>query len=215
MDSCTVEKARFITVEGEKLHYVIDALAPQKGHGFLMNLEHHELSLIDNARRKTEYKAIRSLKNRFFNTAHIQYLPNGKPSLTGSSNHIGISHSKNLAVFAFSAVPFGCDIEEKNPRLFRVEQRFTGFSETSLLAVYSPLDCLCILWACKEAVFKLTGFVGIRWKDQCLLYSVQIPILKFQLSRKDDIIIVDCHIEQVHNFAWVAFAYIENHESII
>lgn len=212
MDSCNNEIASFISVEGEKLHYVIDELSPQREGGYLMEKELQELDLIANERRKIEYHSIRILKNRFFRETPIEYLPNGKPYLSGSNHTIGISHSKNFAVFAFSKVLFGCDIEEKDPRLFTVEDRFTGPSETSRLEPYSSIDRLCMLWTSKESIFKLLGVMGIQWKEQCTLIHVDVPILTYQLALEDRKILVKCHVEQVNPSTWISFAFQHNHE---
>ena len=212
MDTGNDEKARFISVEGEKLHYAIDDLAVPTALGFLMDFEVQALDLIANEQRKIEYQSIRFLKNRFFSGTPIEYLPSGKPFIPGSHYTIGISHSKKHAVFAFSKVLFGCDIEEKDPRLFKVEERFTGPSETSRLEPFSSLDRLCMLWTCKEAIFKLIGVTGIRWKEQCTLLHVDLPVLTFQLAIQDRIIPVKCHIEQVGPSTWISFAFHQNHE---
>lgn len=212
MDTGPDEKTRIISVNGEKLHYAIVDLAVQTEPGCLMDFEVEALALITNEKRKIEYQSLRFLKNRFFKGSPIEYLPNGKPYLPGFHDNIGISHSKKHVVFAFSKVLFGCDIEEKDPRLFSVEARFTGPSETSRLEPFSPLDRLCILWTCKEAIFKLVGVMGIRWKEQCTLLHVDAPILTFQLALQDRIILVKCYIEKASPSTWFSLAFHQNHE---
>ncbi|MFM2037812.1 MAG: hypothetical protein RL432_751 [Bacteroidota bacterium] len=212
MDSCSNEKASFISIEGKKLHYVIDDLTPYGKSGHLMEKELQELDLITNKRRKIEYQSIRFLKNRFFRETPIEYLPNGKPYLPGLYHHIGISHSKNHAVFAYSKILFGCDIEEKDPRLFSVEERFTNPLETSRLEPFSYLDRLCMLWTSKESIFKLLGIMGIQWREQCTLMHVDLPILTYQLALQDRKIIVKCYVEQVNPSTWISFAFQHNYE---
>ncbi|MBM3165713.1 MAG: 4'-phosphopantetheinyl transferase superfamily protein [Bacteroidetes bacterium] len=177
----------------------------------LMLSEVQESEKILLERRKLEYMAIRRIKNHYFPQQRILYLPNGKPILEGSSLTLGISHSQNHALFAYSEVLFGCDIEEKNERLFTIKDRFVHPFELSNFSLFSNLDQLCILWSCKEAIYKLIGMRGINWKEQCILFKEAFPQLTFRLLLENHETLIHCHVKEFNENTWMAFAVNSTH----
>ena len=111
-------------------------------------------------------------------------LPCGFPTAS-----VSISHSGGYATAL--ACPEGCcgvDIQQKNPTLLKVQERFASEEELAAFSpILSPLTRLGLLWAAKEAVKKClladhSSFFGaIRlnsvrheqheglWTAQCLL----------------------------------------------
>lgn len=72
---------------------------------------------------------------------------------------VSISHSAGYA--AALVCPDGCcgvDIQQKHPTLFKVQERFARTEElaafSAIGSISSPLACLALLWAAKEAVKK-------------------------------------------------------------
>ncbi len=128
--------------------------------------ESAELFQLSSQQRKQEYKAIRVLKQFVFGSDEIIYGKNGKPELHHEGLFIGISHSKQWALFAHSLKAFGCDIEQPNERIHRVKDRFCSNDELELFAGEVGIIQLTQLWGCKEAIYKLINESGIHWKDQ-------------------------------------------------
>jgi len=197
---------------GKTIQYVLLDINHQENQGKLLPLEEEEQALISSEHRRKEYAAVRKLKNRIFKNHRILYALNGKPYLEPFEKHIGISHSKNFALFAYSDSVFGCDIEENDVRLLRVKNRFTSNSELSLLAHFSPLDQLCILWTSKEAIYKLLGFSGVNWNVDCQLTEVIFPRLKFKLTWREKEIVLMCYLHKPFEDVWISWAIIEEDE---
>ncbi len=95
------------------------------------------------------------------------YGKNGKPALDeqsdASSIHFNMSHSANLAVYAFSAqTALGVDIEyvQPVPDMWRVAQRFFAAEELSVLRGIpeeQQLRAFYRCWVHKEAFVKASG----------------------------------------------------------
>ena len=130
-------------------------------------------------KRRQEYCAIRRLKQAAFPDDIITYLPSGKPVLKTNKLEIGISHSNQWALFAYSNREFGCDIEEVSSRLLTVEERFCRGSEIECFSDNDRLRSLTILWSCKEAIYKLVKEPGIHFKTGMICNSVKGNRLNF------------------------------------
>ena len=94
---------------------------------------------------------------------HFEYGFNGKPSLADHHIHFNISHSADLAVFAFAPDrAVGIDLENERPvrRLLDVAQRFMTDSELHMLAATPPdqRDATFLKsWVVREARLKAEG----------------------------------------------------------
>ena len=94
----------------------------------------------------------------------FSYSPSGKPSLFNRDDiHFNISHSADLALFAFSPDrPVGVDVENERPvrRLLDVAQRFMTEEELRILAE-TPADKrnseFLRSWVVREARLKAEG----------------------------------------------------------
>ncbi len=118
--------------------------------------------------RKREWLAVRALLTEMINknrsasnvgkTPRIVYGANGKPRLQGTRLGLSISHSLPYAALALdpSGNP-GIDIEFIHPRLSKIAVRFLHESEKSFLKNGNLLEQLCVIWCCKESLYKLSG----------------------------------------------------------
>jgi phosphopantetheinyl transferase len=209
--SMVQDEVHFLLVD-RTVQYAIVNPHEDKDLAQLLPSELKEMASIMHEKRRKEYAAIRKLKNRIFKNHRILYTLNGKPYLETSEKHIGISHSKNFALFAYSDSSFGCDIEEIDDRLLRVKNRFTNHRELSMLAHFSPLDQLCMLWTSKEAIYKLLGFSGVNWNVDCQLIEVIFPRLIFKLIWREKEIQLMCYLQQPCENAWISWAIIKENE---
>lgn len=169
--------------------------------------EWFEYQRLAHPRRKAEYATIRKMKNGLFPNDHIEYANNGKPYLAESPLHISISHSLNFGLFAFGPDRFGCDIEEPNERLNRVYAKFTSEIEINTLKGLDRLDQLCILWTCKEAIYKLMDRSGVDWKKDCQCVGGELPELTFRWNHQGESALVQCYVIPYAHQAWISFAF--------
>jgi 4'-phosphopantetheinyl transferase len=93
----------------------------------------------------------------------FQYGDAGKPSLADHDINFNVSHSADLALFAFAPDrPVGVDVENERPvrRLLDVAQRFMTEDEVRSLAATSPEDrdaTFLRSWVTREARLKAQG----------------------------------------------------------
>lgn len=141
--------------------------------------ETSQLNSFRNAQRKKEFKAVRHLKQQIFGETLIRYGENGKPFINKPEVYIGISHSSNLALFAYSNIPFGCDIEEVTDRITPLADRFCSMDELGLFEGEAGSIQLTHLWSCKEAIYKLVNIQGIHWKNEMICTEIAGSIYTF------------------------------------
>lgn len=86
------------------------------------------------------------------------YNERGKPLLKGRSEEISISHSRNYsAVIVSESKKVGIDIEELNPRIFKISERFLNPAEQEMIEKQEDkMTLLYIIWCAKEALYKLS-----------------------------------------------------------
>jgi 4'-phosphopantetheinyl transferase len=92
----------------------------------------------------------------------FDYSPRGKPSLSGQPLQFNVSHSHDMAVYAFTLhQPIGVDIEKTQATYDdAVAGRFFSEKEyAALSALPSAARALCFyrIWARKEALIKVSG----------------------------------------------------------
>ena len=150
-------------------------------------------------KRRQEYQAIRRLKREVFPEDAITYLPSGKPVLKTNKLEIGISHSNQWALFAYSTLEFGCDIEEVSSRLLTVEERFCQSSEIECFSDNDRLRSLTILWSCKEAIYKLVQEPGIHFKTGMICSSITGNRLNFTVHLAQGSREIHCVIIPIEN----------------
>ncbi|MFI7178693.1 4'-phosphopantetheinyl transferase family protein [Streptomyces spororaveus] len=87
--------------------------------------------------------------------------PHGRPAVASGGLHFSLSHSGDLAYFAFAAVPVGVDVEE-TPGAEAVTDVLHSLhpaetAELTALAAPERPGALARLWSRKEACLKATG----------------------------------------------------------
>jgi 4'-phosphopantetheinyl transferase len=105
----------------------------------------------------SEYLGIAPAEIRF------SYGARGKPAIIGSPLQFNVSHSEELAVYAFSLdMPLGVDVEHvrRLEDLEGIAQRFFSPGEWALIEARPPeerIDAFFRCWTRKEAYIKATG----------------------------------------------------------
>lgn len=131
----------------------------------LIGAEREQYDSLTNQQRKKTFLGVRMLRKALKINAPIIYLPSGKPALYNTSDHISISHTKEIVAFATSEQPIGIDIEEKSRNCTRVINKFVSAHDKILYQAQHgnwPLE----LWCAKEAVYKLYDLPGLSFKDE-------------------------------------------------
>ncbi len=110
------------------------------------------------------------LKIASLSDANLYYDGTGKPFLNTKQN-ISISHSHEFAVIALSSKEIGIDIELCQEKIKKIATKFTGFEENH---IQNGVVELTVIWAIKEAVFKIINQAGISFKTQLLVEKFDI-----------------------------------------
>ncbi|MFM7566079.1 MAG: 4'-phosphopantetheinyl transferase family protein [Flavobacteriales bacterium] len=160
----------------------------------LSELERKQLGERVALKRKTEFLSIRFLKNFDFQGMDIHYAPSGKPFFIPSDWTIGISHSKDKALWCYATKPFGCDIECYDDRILKVGTRFSEPEELKALWAATPLEKLTCLWSCKEAIYKLGDFQGIDWKKDMRCVGQTEYGIDFMVTYRESVQAVRCNV---------------------
>ncbi|MDR1720206.1 MAG: 4'-phosphopantetheinyl transferase superfamily protein [Dysgonamonadaceae bacterium] len=124
------------------------------------------LQKMKSEQRKREWLSVRLLlKELLGEEKAIAYTPAGKPHLTDSSYHIGISHSRNhAAVILGKQFPVGIDIESVSPRVHQISARFMSEAESQHLSTDNETIHLLLHWSAKECMFKTMDETGIDFR---------------------------------------------------
>ena len=131
--------------------------------------EREQLNTFKNESRKIEFLGVRRLRNEMNLISPIHYSVTRKPFLgVQLDTFISISHSKNYCALGVSSNEIGIDIEEMNPRIERIAERFVNMDEKQLINEESVLD-LTKLWTMKEAMFKVNNRTGIDFKSELII----------------------------------------------
>ena len=121
------------------------------------------------SRRRSEILAARRLMHRMgISDSDLYYGPEGKPYL--KSGDVSISHTSHVVCVAVSHYPIGIDIQKRSAKLSRVAAWFLHARELKVER-HDNLLRLSLIWAAKEALFKLVGNPGISLRD----FYVRIP----------------------------------------
>jgi 4'-phosphopantetheinyl transferase len=93
----------------------------------------------------------------------FSYGAKGKPAIVGSPFQFNVSHSEEMAVYAFAReIPLGVDVEHVRPLddLEAIAQRFFSPGEWSVVEAMRPEERMGAFFRCwtrKEAYIKATG----------------------------------------------------------
>lgn len=93
----------------------------------------------------------------------------GKPYLKNSTQHLSISHSKDLAVVSIGKQALGIDIQAITPKIKRVAHKFMRHEEAQSLLESTYLEHLTVYWSAKEALFKAYGKKELDFRRHILV----------------------------------------------
>jgi 4'-phosphopantetheinyl transferase len=115
---------------------------------------------------------------------NIIYDLKGKPHLSGDKGFISISHSLPYAgIYHHPSLHVGVDLEVLNPKIHRIRSKFVNSSEDTWISKTDDLKALYLVWAAKEAVFKMIGGGGI-------LFSEHLEVLPVKISEQGKVNII-------------------------
>lgn len=145
---------RLETEDGLKLA-IRECSADDADH--LVATDRSEYDQLHHARRRNEWLAARrTLRNDLGYTGPVRALENGKPLVEGM--HVSFSHCMPLAGALLHPHQAGFDIQVPAEKILRVKAKFASKEELAMaVASGDELQWLTILWAVKEALFKVYG----------------------------------------------------------
>jgi len=104
----------------------------------------------------------------------IEYDEFGKPHLNNGLRHISVSHSgKFSALIASPNKNVGIDIEQTSPKIFKVAHKFLNSKELRIVFSSNAMEGLFVIWAAKEALFKLGGRQNIQFREDIRIFPFE------------------------------------------
>lgn len=126
-----------------------------------------QISHFTSIKRKSEYLAARCALNELLGKkVSIVYLPTGRPTIEGSDMNLSISHTGEwVTVIVHPTKRVGIDIERVSDKLLRVKSKFLSDNELSFIDFQCEKPQLAIMWASKEALYKLIDLQGVDARE--------------------------------------------------
>lgn len=145
-----------------------------------------QISTFSSEKRKLEYLAVRCALNQICNNKMcIKYLPSGMPYLEDHSQQISISHTGHWAtIIIHPTTPVGIDIERISDKVGRVKHKFLCEDEIFHLDSRSEKTHLALLWAAKEALYKVIGVEQIDFINDLYVIPFQ-PYLSGTMTARE------------------------------
>jgi len=104
----------------------------------------------------------------------IEYDEFGKPYLNNGLRHISVTHSgKFSALIASPTKNVGIDIEQMSPKIFKVAHKFLNSKELRIVFSSNAMEGLFVIWAAKEALFKLCGRRNIQFREDIRIFPFE------------------------------------------
>lgn len=173
----------------------------------LSEQEKQQFSLLKSPQRRQHWLSYRMIIPYLMQqgeTPAINYDENGKPFLNNGVRHISVSHSgKFSALIASPNKHVGIDIECMKPKIFRLAHKFLNRKEIKQVFSKHAMESLYVVWAAKEALFKLYGKRDIQFKDH-------IRIFPFKFKGKGTIT-GEIKTPAFHRFYAIHYQTIENY----
>lgn len=134
-----------------------------------------EMQQFSGEKRKKEFLGLRyALKKCFDNQEYtVVYNAEGKPHLENNAYHISFSHAAHWNAAAYSRKKIGIDIEIPTEKLRKVSGKFLSEKEQEDFPKETDLETLCLLWSCKEVLFKIIGNDAIDFAKQLRVYPFE------------------------------------------
>lgn len=120
-------------------------------------IEKENMDKVKNYHHKklSEYLMVRQLKNVDYPHHKILYKKIGQPYLNPQDAYVSVTHSFPFAGLAISKSRVGIDFEKIQPKIERVQHKFLHPTESHWISEEQRTDYLTIIWAIKEALYKL------------------------------------------------------------
>ena len=120
------------------------------------------------AKRQLEYLAVRNLYKAIMGEQpNIHYKENRAPYLDEGKGEISITHTGSYAaIYLHPTAKVGIDIERITDKVIRVKNRFLSDEELSFVDPRNEKTHLTILWAAKEALYKLAQIDNLEFKTE-------------------------------------------------
>lgn len=132
-----------------------------------------ELEQFSGEKRRKEFLGLRfALKKCLDNQDYkVIYSEEGKPLLENGKFNVSFSHAGNWNVaVSHPTQKVGIDIEIPTEKLRRVYEKFLSIEEQEYFPKTSDLETLCLLWSCKEVLFKIIGNDAVDFAKQLRIF---------------------------------------------
>lgn len=131
-------------------------------------------------KREIERRGTQFLLKKMLGSEEVEITYNEfkRPYLKGRSEHISISHSHQwLAISIHKTHETGVDVEMIREKVINVKHKFCCAEELEF--AQNDVDKLTLLWACKEAIYKVHGKKELEFK--------RIKIARFVLGDEGNV----------------------------
>ncbi len=161
-----------------------------------------------------EYLMIRKLLHQIKPDHQIRYKNAGQPYLFPTDAYISVSHSFPFGVLAVSKKRVGIDMEKIVPKIQRVKHKFLHETEVSWTQTERETEMLTVIWAIKEALYKLHPCKYWSLKKFYEVAPFDLDDLSQVKCRVFDENFEDCYTAEVSRIENYFFAVIEENHQI-
>ena len=121
---------------------------------------------------REQFLAVRKILQLENPSYKIRYDESGKPYINSDLN-ISISHSKCMVAIVFSEHnKAGVDIELKEIKILKIQNKFLNDSEKLENEYQSNVDYLTMIWTAKESIYKALGIKGVSFSDNIIIKNI-------------------------------------------
>lgn len=131
----------------------------------MLDLQGFKTDLRLEEKREIERRGTRFLLKKMLGSEALEITYNEfkRPYLKGRSEHISISHSHQwLAISIHKTDETGVDVEMIREKVINIKHKFCCDEELEF--AQNDSDKLTLLWACKEAIYKVYGKKELEFK---------------------------------------------------
>ena len=175
----------------------------------LTPLERQMLDSFKNETRRQHWLSYRLLIRELLgmHEVDVRYKDSGKPYMNEPRGHLSVSHSGSYSAVIYSpSLRVGIDIERIHEKILRVAHKFVSEKDAAFIAPLFRMQQLVVIWAAKEALYKLIGDTGVDFREhltvQPFSYAEQ-GILKAQSTVKGKQESFEMNYEQIDDYIMV------------
>jgi 4'-phosphopantetheinyl transferase len=144
------------------------------------DFDQQEFDQITHTQKRLEWLASRHLVKLLLDKnaiIHLDKKASGKPIITNFDDHISISHSgKYAACICDKSQQVSIDIEQIDPRVLRIENKFLSISEKEFIPEERKIEYLILCWSAKETIFKYIERPGITFKEEIIIQPFELSL---------------------------------------